>query len=190
MAPLAERLADLVGRPVMVLDPALRPLATARWPDELQPHGRWLSDGHGDNWWQGGQQRGERPALAPIAVGSHFGGYLAVWDGAAPLDHIDARAIEHAATIFALEMLHERTSYELELRLKGDLLRDLSSGEYRDDHDIQRILRAAAALALLVTLAGGFAGAATGSEIRALGVGAAVMVTWIVAVLARRVGGH
>jgi hypothetical protein len=49
---------------------------------------------------------------------------------------------------------------------------------------------AAAALALLVTLAGRLAGAATGSEIRALGVGAAVMVTWIVAVLARRAGGH
>ncbi len=45
-------------------------------------------------------------------------------------------------------------------------------------------------LALLVTLAGGLAGAATGWEIRALGVGAAVMVTWIVAVLARRAGGH
>jgi purine catabolism regulator len=140
IAPLAERLADLVGRPVMVLDPALRPLATARWPDELQPHRRWLGGGHGDNWWRGGQERGGRPALAPIAVGSHFGGYLAVWDGPAPLDHIDARAIEHAATIFALEMLHERTSYELELRLKGDLLRDLSGGEYRDDRDIQRIL--------------------------------------------------
>ena len=78
--------------------------------------------------------------LAPIAVGSHFGGYLAVWDGAAPLDEIDARAIEHAATIFALEMLHERTSYELELRLKGDLLRDLSSGEHRDDRDVNRML--------------------------------------------------
>lgn len=49
---------------------------------------------------------------------------------------------------------------------------------------------AAAVLALLVTLAGGLTGAATGSEIRALGVGAAVMVTWIVAVLARRAGGH
>jgi purine catabolism regulator len=73
-------------------------------------------------------------------VGSHFGGYLAVWDGAAPLDEIDARAIEHAATIFALEMLHERTSYELELRLKGDLLRDLSSGEERDDRDVSRML--------------------------------------------------
>jgi hypothetical protein len=37
-------------------------------------------------------------------------------------------------------MLHERTSYELELRLKGDLLRDLSSGEHRDDRDVNRML--------------------------------------------------
>ena len=39
-------------------------------------------------------------------------------------------------------MLHERTSYELELefRLKGDLLRDLSSGQQRDDRDVNRML--------------------------------------------------
>jgi GAF domain-containing protein len=140
MAPLAERLADLVGRPVMVLDPALRPLAAGRWPEELRPDRRWLDDGRRESWWRPGQDRDGNPVLAPIAVGSHFGGYLAVWDGAAPLDEIDARAIEHAATIFALEMLHERTSYELELRLKGDLLRDLSSGEYRDDRDVNRML--------------------------------------------------
>jgi PucR family transcriptional regulator, purine catabolism regulatory protein len=140
MGPLAERLADLVNRPVMVLDPALRPLATSHWPDELEPDGRWLDDGPREIWWRRGPDRGSQPVLAPIAVGSHFGGYLAVWDGAAPLDEIDARAIEHAATIFALEMLHERTSYELELRLKGDLLRDLSSGEERDDRDVSRML--------------------------------------------------
>ena len=140
MGPLAERLADLVNRPVMVLDPALRPLATSRWPEELQPDEHWLDHGQREVWWRRGQDGGGRPVLAPIAVGSHFGGYLAVWDGAAPLDEIDARAIEHAATIFALEMLHERTSYELELRLKGDLLRDLSSGEHRDDRDVNRML--------------------------------------------------
>ena len=140
MGPLAERLADLVDRPVMVLDPALRPLATSRWPDELEPDGHWLDDGPGEIWWRRARDRDGQPVLAPIAVGSHFGGYLAVWDGTAPLDEIDARAIEHAATIFALEMLHERTSYELELRLKGDLLRDLSSGEERDDRDVSRML--------------------------------------------------
>ena len=140
MGPLAERLADLVNRPVMVLDPALRPLATSRWPEEQPPDGGWLDHGQREVWWRRGQDLGGRPALAPIAVGSHFGGYLAVWDGVAPLDEIDARAIEHAATIFALEMLHERASYELELRLKGDLLRDLSSGEDRDDRDVNRML--------------------------------------------------
>jgi PucR family transcriptional regulator, purine catabolism regulatory protein len=140
MGPLAERLADLVDRPVMVLDPALRPLATSRWPDELEPHGHWLHNGPREIWWRRAPDRDGQPVLAPIAVGRHFGGYLAVWDGAAPLDEIDARAIEHAATIFALEMLHERASYELEARLKGDLLRDLSSGEDRDDRDISRML--------------------------------------------------
>jgi hypothetical protein len=140
MGPLAERLADLVNRPVMVLDPALRPLAVSGWPDELQPDGRWLDDGQREIWWRRGRDRGDRPALALIAVGSHFGGYLAVWDGAEPLDEIDARAIEHAATIFALEMLHERTAYELEARLKGDLLRDLSSGVDHDDRDVNRML--------------------------------------------------
>jgi len=140
MGPLAERLADLVSRPVMVLDPALRPLAVSGWPGELQPEGRWLDDGQREIWWRRGRDRGDRPALALIAVGSHFGGYLAVWDGAEPLDEIDARAIEHAATIFALEMLHERTAYELEARLKGDLLRDLSSGVDHDDRDVNRML--------------------------------------------------
>src|SRR3984885_1548094 len=140
MGPLAERLADLVNRPGMVWDPARRPLAVSRWPGERPPEDRWLDQGPREIWWRRGPDRAGRPALAPIAVGSHFGGYLAVWDGDAPLDEIDARAIEHAATIFALEMLHERTSYELEARLKGDLLRDLSSGQDRDDREVSRML--------------------------------------------------
>jgi hypothetical protein len=49
---------------------------------------------------------------------------------------------------------------------------------------------AGALLALLVTLAAGLAEAAAGLEVRVLGVGATVMVAWIVAVLARRAGGH
>jgi hypothetical protein len=35
MEPLAERLADLISRPVMVLDTALRILASARGPNDL-----------------------------------------------------------------------------------------------------------------------------------------------------------
>jgi hypothetical protein len=49
---------------------------------------------------------------------------------------------------------------------------------------------AAAMFALLVTLAAGLAEAATGLEALVLGVGAVVMVVWIVAVLVRRAGGR
>src|SRR6202007_2718021 len=52
MAPLAERLATLLTRPVLVLAPALRPLATSRWPDELEPDGHWLDDGPRESWWR------------------------------------------------------------------------------------------------------------------------------------------
>ena len=42
MASLTDRLATLVDRPVMVLDPAVRPLATAGWPEAPQPGEDWL----------------------------------------------------------------------------------------------------------------------------------------------------
>jgi putative methionine-R-sulfoxide reductase with GAF domain len=140
MASMAERLATLVDRPVMVLDPALRPLATAGWPERPQPGEDWRDGGRGESWWRQQAGRVGRPALTPIGVGSHFGGYLAVLDAAKPLDQIDARAIEHAASIFALEMLRERTAYEVESRLKGDLLRELFTGTYGDERDAQRVL--------------------------------------------------
>ena len=47
---------------------------------------------------------------------------------------------------------------------------------------------AGAVLAVLITLVGDAAGAAAGTEVRVLGVGAVVMVAWILAVLARRAG--
>lgn len=50
------------------------------------------------------------------------------------------------------------------------------------------MVAAGVALALLMTLTAGLAQAATGVEIRVLGVGATVMVAWIVAGLARRAG--
>jgi sugar diacid utilization regulator len=140
MLSLADRLADLVDRPVMVLDPALHPLATSRWPAGVDPDDGWLADTHHDHWWRGRGPDEDRPALTPIAVGNHFGGYLAVLDQAQPLDLIDARALEHAATIFALGMLRERTSFEAESRAKGDLLTDLFSGAQRDQREIEQLL--------------------------------------------------
>ncbi|MGH9004431.1 MAG: PucR family transcriptional regulator, partial [Acidimicrobiia bacterium] len=78
--------------------------------------------------------------MTPIAVGTHFGGYLAVLPAGAPLDVLDTRAIEHAAGIFALEMLREQSAYEVESRLKGDLLQDLLTGSYRDEAEAERLV--------------------------------------------------
>jgi hypothetical protein len=139
MEPLAERLADLIGRPVMVLDGALRPLASARWPDGVAPRQGWLRRPRSSG--AGGGPAPERPVITPIAVGTHFGGFLAVLPAGAPLDVLDTRAIEHAAGIFALEMLREQTAYEAESRLKGDLLQDLFTGSWRDEAEAAGLLR-------------------------------------------------
>lgn len=139
VAPLTDRLAALVGRPVMVLDASLRALAQSGWPSEPRPDESWLTTSQSTRWWQT-ESRDGIPALTPIAVGKHFGGFLAVLDTGRPLDQIDARAIEHAATIFALEMLRERSAYELELRLKGDLLQTLFSGNHHDETETRRLL--------------------------------------------------
>jgi hypothetical protein len=152
MASLAERLADLIARPVMVLDTALRPLASARWPNDRMPRQSWLrSTRHSGPGGRGaltmseatapGGAEDEPPVLTLIAVGTHFGGYLAVLSAGAPLDVLDTRAIEHAAGIFALEMLREQSAYEVESRLKGDVLQDLFTGSYRDEEEATTLVR-------------------------------------------------
>ena len=140
MEPLAERLADLIARPVMVLDAALRPLASARWPDDQVPTDAWLRRARQSEQPAGGDAD-DKPVVTPIAVGTHFGGYLAVLPAGASLDVLDTRAIEHAAGIFALEMLREQSAYEVESRLKGDILQDLFTGSYRDEEEAASLLR-------------------------------------------------
>lgn len=139
MEPLAERLADLIARPVMVLDEELRPLASARWPQDQAPSQAWLRPAR-----RAGQPtataRPDLPVVTPIAVGTHFGGYLAVLPAGASLDVLDTRAIEHAAGIFALEMLREQSAYEVESRLKGDLLQELFTGTFRNEDEAAGLL--------------------------------------------------
>lgn len=45
-----------------------------------------------------------------------------------PLAPIDVRALEHAATVCALEVLRERTALEVEWRLSGEVVSDLLTG--------------------------------------------------------------
>lgn len=138
--PMTDRLADLIDRPVMVLDTGLHALARARWPRSLLPDERWTAS---NNRLSGAthERDADCPAVARIAVGSHDGGYLAVLEGDRPLDDIDAGAIEHAATIFALEMLRQRTATEAESRVHSDMMSELFDAGLRDEEDALRILR-------------------------------------------------
>jgi hypothetical protein len=158
MEPLAERLAELLDRPVMVADHAFQPLASARWPDGCEPGRDWLrvpepgaaaagASGRAGAAGAGADAAGAdggsagRPRIAQIAVGRHFGGHLAVLEAGRPLDAIDMRAIEQAATIFALEMLREQSAYEAESRIKGNLLEDLFTGAWHGDAEASALLR-------------------------------------------------
>jgi purine catabolism regulator len=160
MEPLADRLAELLDRPVMVVDQAFQPLASARWPAACEPGRHWLrpadgsadrgaggpasaagAGGAGGSAGPGGAGPAGPPRVAPIAVGRHFGGHLAVLEASRPLDAIDMHAIEQAATIFALEMLREQSAYEAESRIKGNLLEDLFTGAWQTDAEAAALLR-------------------------------------------------
>lgn len=130
---LAARLAELLGRPVMVVDADFQPLAEANWQRGVIPDDSWVACGS--------QIGGGATVLAPIAVGQHFGGHVVVLEDGRPFDVIEERAIQQAATVFALEMLRERSAHEAELRAKGSLVRDLLSGIWGDETEAEGILR-------------------------------------------------
>src|SRR5205823_1912437 len=65
MEPLAERLADLIARPVMVLDSALRPIASARWPEGHAPSQAWLRRTRLTE-----RDPDDPPVVTPLAVGT------------------------------------------------------------------------------------------------------------------------
>ena len=55
---------------------------------------------------------------------------------------MDFTTAEHAATVLALEVMKERTAFEVENRLKGSFTEDLLSGNYSDERSMIRQLDA------------------------------------------------
>ncbi len=140
--------AELVGRPVTVLDPLLQPLASAgaaegataglpwtaadpqvqrvlatladeRRPLRIPPVPGWGS--------------GQGCVIAPIVVGEALMGYLAVLEP--PGDEsaeVDLLAVQHAATVHALALMRERIAQDVGDRLKEDLVDSLLLGQVAD----------------------------------------------------------
>ena len=74
--------------------------------------------------------------MAPIVVGKETVGYLSILENERPIEDLDFTTAEHAATVLALEVMKERTAFEVENRLKGNFTEDLLSGNYADERSM------------------------------------------------------
>src|ERR1700694_1356318 len=88
-----------------------------------------------------------RPArpldVVPIRAGSDVLGMLAVSVDEKTVDSAGRRrALEHGATVLAVELSKERAAAEVERRLRGDLVEEVLAGGL-DDEEAERLARQA-----------------------------------------------
>ncbi len=150
---ITRMMADLVGRRILLLDALLQVVAMA------VPAGdeRFVVDGF---VWAPGQEylravlatlaRERRPlrvppmadlgvdascVLAPVAVGEAILGYLAILaEGEAAIgEDLDLQIVQHAATVYALSMMRERSATEVARQLEDELFEGLLLGRTQDE---------------------------------------------------------
>jgi sugar diacid utilization regulator len=133
---VSTALASLLHRPVLVEDPAGTPLAStphegrtvdAPEPadlDDALPLPERLAEVPA---WPAAALPGPR-VMAPVLLGGELAARIWLPGSLAELGPLDHRALEHAATVSALELLRARTALEVEWRLSGELVGDLLSG--------------------------------------------------------------
>jgi sugar diacid utilization regulator len=112
---VAQTLAGLIGRAVLVTDASGNAICTSDPP----PHpGLDAASGHA--------------LVGRIRIGAELLGHVVVDEGAPESRELDVRAVEHAATVLALEIVKERVERATEERLRSDLLSDLLEGRRED----------------------------------------------------------
>ncbi len=74
--------------------------------------------------------------VVPIAAGQEVLGYVTVLEEQRKLEELDSVAMQHASTVFALEMMKDKIAGEVEARLRGDFLEDLLQGNYKTEKEI------------------------------------------------------
>jgi sugar diacid utilization regulator len=109
---VAQTLAGLIGRPVLVTDAGGRPICTSEDP----PPDPGLHAGAPD------------ALVGRIRIGAELLGSVIVEEGEPVSRDLDVRAVEHAATVLALEIVKERVARATEERLRADFLSDLLDG--------------------------------------------------------------
>src|SRR3954463_7213951 len=103
---VAQTLAGLIGRGVLVPDAAGHPICTSEDPPPDPP-----------------LHAGSRDALVGrIRIGAELLGFVVVEEADPASADLDVRAVEHAATVLALEIVKERVARATEERLRSDFL--------------------------------------------------------------------
>src|SRR3954463_2312582 len=109
---VAQTLAGLIGRGVLVTDAGGHPICTSEDPPPDPP-----------------LHAGSRDALVGrIRIGAELLGFVVVEEADPASADLDVRAVEHAATVLALEIVKERVARATEERLRSDFLSDLLDG--------------------------------------------------------------
>jgi purine catabolism regulator len=79
--------------------------------------------------------------ITPILAGGENLGYLSIIEHPQHQEQLAMMAIEHAATVIALEMIKLREVTEAEDRVRGELVDDLLNGTFGDAANVQRRAR-------------------------------------------------
>src|SRR5262249_22567090 len=128
---IALALHELTGRAVAVEDRFGSPRGWAG-PGEPAPYPKLDQLAHDELLREAGRRgRSVRDRDRLIAVaqpGSEVLGVLALIDPDGTATGSEVFALEHAAAMLALELVHQRSLAEVELRLRGDVVDDLVSG--------------------------------------------------------------
>lgn len=76
--------------------------------------------------------------VLPVIAGKDYLGYVVTIEEDELLRELDCIALEHAATVIALEMLKQKAAFETERRLRKDFFEELLTGNYDNEEVIKR----------------------------------------------------
>lgn len=147
---VASAAARLIEKPVLVLDVALEALGVSGdfpWPeaelhrlfDHAQVRSQFESLARSPSKLMHLVQEGVPPLFAvPIIVSHSCLGYVCTITDRPALEEMEKVALEHAATVAAVEMARDQVRFETEVRLKGDFVDDLIGGRFSSEDSLLR----------------------------------------------------
>ncbi|HZV53065.1 MAG TPA: GAF domain-containing protein [Candidatus Dormibacteraeota bacterium] len=141
---VVRALAELIERPAAAWDAAGRLVCASPLPPGPELEGRFHSSEFRRRLsaMLAGRPACSLPApggnviVGQVRIGGELLGYVTVPEGGAAWRDLDLRAVEHAATVLALEIVKERVARETEERLRSDFALDLLHRRYESEERV------------------------------------------------------